>query len=49
MSASVLPSDRRAAEESGSDAFMGKPFIPRELIAVLERLVGTGASEPAGG
>ena len=48
MSASVLPSDRRAAEESGSDAFMGKPFIPRDLIAVLERLVRADASDPAG-
>ncbi len=39
MSASVLPSDRDAAAASGSDAFLGKPFNPRELIAVLERLI----------
>lgn len=49
MSASVLPSDRRAAEAVGSDAFLGKPFMPRELIAILERLVhpGPATEDPA--
>lgn len=40
MSASVLETDRDAAQRSGGDAFLGKPFLPRELIAVLEALVG---------
>ena len=45
MSASVLPSDRAAAEASGSDAFLGKPFNPKDLVAVLERLVrGAGGT-----
>lgn len=47
MSASVLPPDREAALASGGDAFVGKPFLPRELIAVLEGLLdGDGAAAP---
>jgi CheY-like chemotaxis protein len=37
LSASVLADERLAAETSGADAFLGKPFAPRELIALLER------------
>lgn len=39
MSASVQPSDRDAARRSGGDAFLAKPFLPAELVALLERLV----------
>ena len=43
MSASVLPADRDAALSSGSDAFMGKPFMPKDLIDLLrERVLGVG-------
>ena len=37
LSASVLAEEREAAENSGADAFLGKPFAPRELISLLER------------
>lgn len=36
MSASVLPADRDAARRSGSDAFLAKPFVPADLIALLD-------------
>lgn len=36
MSASVLPADRDAARRSGSDAFLAKPFMPADLIALLD-------------
>lgn len=36
MSASVLPADRDAASRSGGDAFLGKPFMPADLIALLD-------------
>ena len=49
MSASVLPLDREAAMASGSDAFLGKPFMPRGLIAVLEDLVGIEADRESAG
>ena len=39
MSASVLPSDRDAAKRAGTDAFLGKPFMPADLIALLQRLL----------
>ncbi|MEX1172866.1 MAG: response regulator [Chloroflexota bacterium] len=44
MSASVLPADIDAARRSGGDAFLGKPFQPAELIAVLARLAGSARS-----
>ena len=43
MSASVLPADRDAARRSGSDAFLAKPFLPADLIALLD-----GLPRPAG-
>ena len=46
MSASVLPRDREVAVAAGTDGFLGKPFLPRELIALLETL--TGRARPAG-
>ena len=47
MSASVLPRDREVAVAAGTDGFLGKPFLPRELIDLLETL--TGGSRPAAG
>jgi CheY-like chemotaxis protein len=35
MSASVLPADRDAARRSGGDAFLGKPFSPADLVALV--------------
>lgn len=37
LSASVLREERLAAETSGADAFLGKPFVPHELIDLLTR------------
>lgn len=48
MSASVGASDRDAARLAGTDAFLGKPFLPRDLLALLETLADE-ASEPAAG
>ncbi len=36
LSASVLPGEREAAERTGADAFVGKPFAPGELVQLLE-------------
>ncbi len=36
--------DRRAAEELGVDAFVPKPFLPEELAAVVEGLLGEPAA-----
>jgi two-component system KDP operon response regulator KdpE len=38
LSASVLALERVAAEAAGADAFLGKPFVPGELTALIERL-----------
>jgi DNA-binding response OmpR family regulator len=40
LSASVLPSERGAALESGADAFLGKPYAPRELVETLVNVLG---------
>jgi CheY-like chemotaxis protein len=45
MSASVLPADRDAARRSGGDAFLGKPFSPADLVALLE---GSAPRGPTG-
>jgi len=37
LSASVLATERTTALERGADAFLGKPFGPRELIELLRR------------
>lgn len=39
MSASVLPSEREAALQTGCDAFLAKPFEPTELTDLLVRLI----------
>jgi CheY-like chemotaxis protein len=39
MSASVMPAERSAALAAGCDAFLGKPYPPRELEAVLTSLI----------
>lgn len=39
MSASVLPSDRALALAAGTDGFLGKPFLPRELIDLLDAVM----------
>ena len=42
LSASVLPMERFAAEEAGADAFLAKPYEPRQLLDVLTGLVAGG-------
>jgi CheY-like chemotaxis protein len=37
MSASVLPSERDAALETGATAFLAKPYVPSDLIALLAK------------
>ena len=48
MSASVLPADRDLARRSGGDAFLAKPFLPADLVALLasawERRTADGRS-----
>lgn len=39
MTASVVPSPRDLAMEAGCDGFLEKPFQPRDLQAVLTRLL----------
>jgi CheY-like chemotaxis protein len=42
MSASVLPSERDAALETGATAFLAKPYVPSDLIALVAKtLSGT--------
>jgi two-component system, OmpR family, KDP operon response regulator KdpE len=37
MSASVLPSERDAALETGARAFLAKPYVPSDLIALVSK------------
>jgi two-component system, OmpR family, KDP operon response regulator KdpE len=37
MSASVLPSERDAALETGATAFLAKPYVPADLIALVSK------------
>ena len=37
MSASVLPSERDAALETGARAFLSKPYTPSDLIALVAK------------
>lgn len=37
MSASVLPSERDAALETGATAFLAKPYVPSDLIALVAK------------
>jgi CheY-like chemotaxis protein len=48
MSASVGASDRDAARLAGTDAFLGKPFLPRDLVVLLESLLSTATREADG-
>lgn len=48
LSASVLEGEREAAAASGADEFLGKPFAPRELLALLDRF-RVRLDAPAGG
>jgi CheY-like chemotaxis protein len=38
MSASVLPAEREKAMAAGADGFLGKPYLPRELLDWIDRL-----------
>jgi CheY-like chemotaxis protein len=44
VTASVHEQNRAAAEGSGLDAFLAKPFDPDELIELIEGLVARGRS-----
>jgi CheY-like chemotaxis protein len=37
MSASVLPSERDAALETGATAFLSKPYVPSDLVALVAK------------
>lgn len=39
MSASVLPEERETAMQAGCDAFVGKPYVPGDLLATLQRML----------
>jgi CheY-like chemotaxis protein len=41
VSASVLPAERMSALATGADAFLAKPFDPRDLVALIVRLSGS--------
>ena len=42
VSAFATDTDRLAATDAGADAFLGKPFDPDELVAVIEELLASG-------
>ncbi len=41
VSASVLPAERTSALATGADAFLAKPFDPRDLVDLIVRLSGS--------
>jgi CheY-like chemotaxis protein len=41
VSASVLPAERTSALATGADAFLAKPFDPRDLVELIVRLAGS--------
>ena len=41
VSASVLPAERMSALATGAEAFLAKPFDPRDLVALIVRLSGS--------
>jgi CheY-like chemotaxis protein len=40
LTARAQAADRDAAERAGADGFLPKPFSPRELVRVVEELLG---------
>lgn len=42
LTARAQAADRTSARAAGADAFLSKPFSPRELAALVERLVREG-------
>jgi DNA-binding response OmpR family regulator len=49
LSGATLPADRAAAYEAGADAFVAKPFSPRELAATVAELLARPATRTAAG
>ena len=47
LSASVLPSEQDAAVRSGADAFLAKPYHPKELVALVAQLLEKGSARSA--
>jgi CheY-like chemotaxis protein len=41
VSASVLPAERTSALATGADAFLAKPFDPKDLVELIVRLAGS--------
>ncbi len=41
LTARNQPSDRQQADEAGADAYLAKPFSPRELIAIVAEKLDT--------
>ncbi len=48
LSASVLHEERIAAEAAGADEFLGKSFVPRELVDLLARFAARVADRRDG-
>jgi two-component system, OmpR family, KDP operon response regulator KdpE len=42
LTAGVLAPQRAEAQEAGCDAFLGKPYMPRELLDTLSTLIAAG-------
>jgi two-component system KDP operon response regulator KdpE len=42
MSASVLPHEREEATRAGCDAFVSKPYLARDLLDTIGRLLAAG-------
>lgn len=40
LTAKAMPGDREACLDSGCDAYLAKPFLPRHLKAEIEKLFG---------
>lgn len=46
VSASVREVDRNQAFSAGADAFLGKPCLPNDIVAELNRLLREAAGDP---
>jgi DNA-binding response OmpR family regulator len=44
LSASVLPSEREVAMATGASQFLEKPYVPRELLALIEASLAASLS-----